>query len=73
MLGEDVIGYCEEKISNEHGSNSLWLPRENCKNLQTELRFRVLFVVLDEERSLQKKGWVHQTNRSLAVWILLLA
>jgi hypothetical protein len=35
ILGDDTIGHCEKKSSYEHVSNSEWLRRYSCLNLQT--------------------------------------
>jgi len=36
ILGGDSISHCEEKISYKHVSNSEWLLRYSCLNLQIQ-------------------------------------
>jgi hypothetical protein len=35
ILGGDSIGHCEKHSSYEHVSDSKWLPRHSCLNLET--------------------------------------
>ena len=62
ILGSNSISYCEKKCSHKHVSNSIWLPIHNSFN-QVHTIFpskpnsiRFLFVGLDAEQCLQKKG-----------------
>jgi hypothetical protein len=50
------VGRCEKKGLYEHVSNSEWVPRQSCLNLQDLTPLDFCFVELDEEQSLQKQG-----------------
>jgi hypothetical protein len=70
IFGGDSIVHCEKKviwtcvlIVNGYRDRAVWISRHNAVTF--------LFLGLGEERSLHKERRVHETNCSLAFWMLL--
>jgi len=70
FFGCDSVGHCKNKICIITGLflNGCW---DTAVGISRSIAVRFLFVVLDEEWSVQKERWSHQTNFSLAFWMLL--
>ena len=60
ILVGDIIGHCEKEVS----------MKSSCLNIQTILG--LIFICLVRGRAkFTKEMWIHETNGSIAVWMLL--